>query len=183
MNDQNNKLLLSEVLGALSYALDMTEGQTPGHCIRSCWIGMYIGQQMLLSLDQLWELYYTILLKDAGCSSNAARLCELYGSDDRCTKREYKRVDSDDFIQSVRFVVQHTRFDQSFKERLSRILYLATHGEKLADELIKTRCERGADIARQLGFNENITQAIRFLGKLANPRCLVHSSGFLAKVS
>ena len=36
-------LSLAELLGAFSYALDLTEGQTPGHSIRACWIGMHIG--------------------------------------------------------------------------------------------------------------------------------------------
>ena len=36
---------LSEIIGAMSYALDITEGQPAGHCVRCCWIGMHIGQQ------------------------------------------------------------------------------------------------------------------------------------------
>ncbi|MGH2885983.1 MAG: hypothetical protein ACRDPA_25360, partial [Solirubrobacteraceae bacterium] len=35
-------LQLSEVLSALSHALDITEGQVPGHAERSCLIGMRI---------------------------------------------------------------------------------------------------------------------------------------------
>jgi len=35
---------LSEVVSALSYALDITEGQREGHAVRSCVIGMRIGQ-------------------------------------------------------------------------------------------------------------------------------------------
>ena len=37
-------LKLAELLGSLSYALDITEGQPEGHCVRSCWIGMHIGR-------------------------------------------------------------------------------------------------------------------------------------------
>lgn len=36
-------LKLSELIGSLSYALDLTEGQPEGHCVRSCWIGMRVG--------------------------------------------------------------------------------------------------------------------------------------------
>ncbi|MBY8101048.1 hypothetical protein KW475_21945, partial [Vibrio fluvialis] len=35
-----------------------------------------------LSSSELHDLYFTLLLKDAGCSSNAARICELYATDD-----------------------------------------------------------------------------------------------------
>ncbi len=41
---------------------------------------------------QLWELYHTVMLKDLGCSSNAARICELYLSDDLSFKRDFKTV-------------------------------------------------------------------------------------------
>ncbi len=64
----------SDVVASFTYALDLTEGQPPGHCLRSCRIGMAIGREMGLDQKTLWNLYYSILLKDAGCSSNAARL-------------------------------------------------------------------------------------------------------------
>ena len=73
---------LAEILGALSRALDLTEGQPPGHCARCCWIGVNIGRRIGLPDDELRDLYYALLLKDLGCSSNAARICDLYLADD-----------------------------------------------------------------------------------------------------
>ncbi len=71
---------LAELVAAFSYALDLTEGQPPGHCIRACWIGSHVGRALGLSPQDCDDLYYTLLLKDLGCSSNAARICELYQS-------------------------------------------------------------------------------------------------------
>jgi hypothetical protein len=68
----------AEIIAAFSYALDLTEGQPAGHCIRACWIGMRTGRALGLSPAELADLYYVLLLKDLGCSSNAARICELY---------------------------------------------------------------------------------------------------------
>lgn len=158
-----DQLLLSEVISALSYALDLTEGQPPGHCIRSCWIGFHLGQRIGLDTAELWDLYYTLLLKDAGCSSNAARLCELYGQDDRTTKRDFKWVDTDNKTQLAKFVLQHTGVRGQLADRLKRLLHLARHGHELATELVQTRCERGADIARRLGFGEAVAQGIHAL--------------------
>ena len=36
-------LRLASILGALSHALDLTEGQPAGHCMRAAWIGHSIG--------------------------------------------------------------------------------------------------------------------------------------------
>lgn len=55
------RVSMSEIIGALSYALDLTEGQPPGHCIRCCWIGFHIGQRLGLDSATLWDLYYTLL--------------------------------------------------------------------------------------------------------------------------
>ncbi|MEY4593143.1 MAG: hypothetical protein RIR18_2038, partial [Pseudomonadota bacterium] len=82
------KLTLAELMGSLSHALDITEGQPPGHCVRACWIGCQIGAELGLQGVALWDLYYTLLLKDLGCSSNAARICELYLTDDLEFKRD-----------------------------------------------------------------------------------------------
>ena len=87
------RLSLSEVLAALSYALDLTEGQPAGHTIRACLIGMRLGSEVGLSVDERTALYYALLLKDAGCSSNAARMASLFGADDRAVKPRMKNVD------------------------------------------------------------------------------------------
>jgi hypothetical protein len=92
------QLLLSEIVAALSYALDLTEGQPAGHSLRCCWIGMHVGRGLALSGDALADLYYVLLLKDIGCSSNAARLCELYAYDDRIVKKNFKLVNTDSIL-------------------------------------------------------------------------------------
>lgn len=165
-----SRVSLSEIIGALSYALDLTEGQPPGHCIRCCWIGFHIGLRLGLDTGTLWELYYTLLLKDAGCSSNAARLCDLYGNDDRITKRDFKTVDTDNIAQLVQFVLVHTGVRGTLAERFRRVLRLAREGEQLATELIQTRCERGAQIARQLGFGNAVAEGIYSLDEHWNGR-------------
>ena len=45
-------LKLSELISALSHALDITEGQPEGHCVRCCWIGMHVGRELNLPESQ-----------------------------------------------------------------------------------------------------------------------------------
>lgn len=155
-------LKLSELMGALSYALDITEGQPPGHCIRCCWIGMNIGQQIDLSNEQLWELYYVLLLKDLGCSSNASRICELYLTDDLSFKQDFKWVDGS-LPQVLRFVLRHTGSSAGILSRFRALSDIFAHGDEIAQELIQTRCTRGADIARRLRFPEPVALGVHSL--------------------
>lgn len=155
-------LKLAELLGSLSYALDITEGQPEGHCVRSCWIGMHIGRASGLDSQSLWELYYAILLKDLGCSSNAARISALYLVDDRQFKQDFKQLGSS-LPDKLGFVLSHTGRHAGWSERLASITHILRNGKEIADELIQTRCYRGADIARQLRFNENVARGIQSL--------------------
>ena len=152
-------LKLAELISALSHALDVTEGQPVGHCVRCCWIGMHLGREIGLPANELWELYYTLLLKDLGCSSNAARICELYMTDDLHFKHDFKQV-GDNLSQVVRFVLQHTGLKAGLAERFKGVLNILKNGTEISRQLIQTRCQRGAEIARLLRFSEGIAQGI-----------------------
>lgn len=154
------KLRLAEIVSALSYALDMTDGQPAGHSIRCCWIGMHIGKAVGMGQAELSDLFYTLLLKDLGCSSNAARICELFVTSDYEFKRNAKLIDNDSLAQVLRFVVSNTAVKSGLAERLRGVLNVAMNGGRIDREIIKTRCERGADIARQMRFSDTVAQGI-----------------------
>jgi HD-GYP domain-containing protein (c-di-GMP phosphodiesterase class II) len=151
---------LAEILGALSHALDMVEGQPAGHCVRCCWIGTQIGTEIGLGPTEIWELYYTLLLKDLGCSSNAARICQLYMVDDIAFKRDFHTV-NDSLPQVLRFVLSHTGMQAGLAERFRALVHIFQNGGQIAQELMETRCDRGAEIARKMRFSEAVQHGIR----------------------
>lgn len=153
---------VGDVLAALSHALDLTEGQPLGHSVRSCLIGMRLGEAAGLGADALGDLYHALLLKDAGCSSNAARLASLFGSDDHVVKPRMKVVDWDDRMRLALATWRHSGLGKSLGARVRHFVTIARQ-ESMTRDLIATRCERGADIARRLGFSEATQGAIRSL--------------------
>ncbi len=154
-----SRIRLAEIIEALSHALDMTEGQPPGHCIRVCYIGMRMAAHLPFTDAERRDLYYTLLLKDLGCSSNAARICELYLTDDLMFKHDFKRVDGS-LAQVLRFVLGHTGMQAGLAERFRSLLTILGNGGEIARELIETRCQRGAEIARQMRFSEGVARGI-----------------------
>ena len=95
---------LSEVISALSYALDLVEGQPEGHAVRSCMLGMRLAEEIGLPTDQRSSLYYALLLKDLGCSSNAAKVCYLFGADDIQVKRDFKTTHWTRYTDTLRYI-------------------------------------------------------------------------------
>jgi HD-GYP domain-containing protein (c-di-GMP phosphodiesterase class II) len=153
---------LSEVISALSYALDLTEGQPEGHSVRTCLIGMRIGRELGLDAEARSSLFYALLLKDAGCSSNSAATCELFGADDHVVKQTWKTVDWSSRWQSIGHVVRNVRPGGSLVSKAKQVAGF-TRQEAPGTELVRTRCERGADIARMLEMTDDTAAAIRAL--------------------
>lgn len=134
---------------------------------------MHIGRRIGLSDEVLWGLYYTLLLKDLGCSSNAARICELYLTDDLSFKRDFKTV-GDSLPQVLNFVLGHTGLRAPLAERFRSVLNIVRNGEGIANELIATRCQRGAEIARLLRFPESVSEGIYSLDEHFNGKGRPH---------
>src|SRR4051812_5579294 len=138
------RVSLSEVLSALSHALDLTEGQPLGHTVRSCVIGMRLAESLGLGAGERSALYYALLLKDAGCSSNAARMAALFGSDDQRVKPRMKFVDWHNCIRLAVHTARNCGVRSGIIERVRHFVAIA-RTEGMTRDLIKVRCERGAD--------------------------------------
>ena len=140
----------SEVISALSRAIDLTEGQPMGHAARSCMIGMRLAGELGLGVADRSALFYALLLKDVGCSSTAARVSEIIGGDDLGFKGGLKRIDWNRPSEAVRHIVGST--SGSPLERARRVAAVARSGARLGDELVGLRCDRGAQILQLLSF-------------------------------
>ncbi|HEX6784434.1 MAG TPA: HD domain-containing phosphohydrolase [Sphingomicrobium sp.] len=98
-------------------------------------------------------------MKDLGCSSNAARICELYEADDRAFKQGFKTVGTS-LAATLHFVFSRTARGKPLHRRAAAIGNILLNGSKIVDEMIVSRCTRGADIARALKFDEAICNGI-----------------------
>ena len=150
---------LAEVISALTYALDLTEGQRPGHTLRTALIAMRLGRELDLDGETMGALYYAALLKDSGCSSNAARMSALFGSDDQNVKRDMRLVDWHDRWKLAMRTAKNCGVGRNPIARVSHFLRIA-RTPSMTREIIQTRCERGAQIALVLGFPRATSEAI-----------------------
>lgn len=76
-------VILSEVISALTFALDLTDNALPGHSLRTCLLGMRLAETVGLPASELTNLYYALLLKDIGYADHVTRLSQIMSADDR----------------------------------------------------------------------------------------------------
>ncbi len=154
---------LSEVVSALSCALDITEGQPEGHAVRTCVLGMKIAEVIGLNDASRSALFYALQLKDLGCSSNAARVTQLFGHDDHKIKRDFKTTDWPKLVNALGYIRRNLSPDGSRLQKLGRFIAIGASGQKGARKMVQIRCERGAAIARMFGLPELTAQTIHDL--------------------
>jgi hypothetical protein len=166
-----NDVRASQVISALSYALDLAGGHTPGHSAQSCMIGMRIAAQIGMPAASQADLYYALLLKDAGCSSNASRLFQIIHADEIRAKADLRDKDWTRIgWESLQYAVDHVAPGAPFLERMRRLILLAARRGAESRELVKIRCERASLIARGIGFSDAVCAGIRSLDEHWNGR-------------
>ncbi|MBV9770979.1 MAG: hypothetical protein JOZ32_15500, partial [Bryobacterales bacterium] len=160
---------VSEIISSLSFALDLTHSQPVGHAVRTCVFGMHIAKEIGLPIDAQGDLYYALLMKDAGCSSNASRMFQILGTDDIRAKSDVKTTDWTRVgWESLQYALSHVRTGAPFLERVRALFDVAVHQKQNAKELVQIRCERGAAIARRIGLPEATAAAIHSVNELWN---------------
>jgi putative nucleotidyltransferase with HDIG domain len=163
------QIKISELVSALSYALDLTEGQPMGHSARVCILGMRIAAEIGMELDRRAELYYTLLIKDAGCSSNASRMFHIIAADEVRAKADVKTTDWTRIgWDSLQYALGHVATGRPLLERIRTLARVARNRPADSHTLVKIRCDRGASVALQMGFSQSVADGIYSLDEQWN---------------
>lgn len=72
----DQSISLSEVISALSFAIELTDGAMHGHAMRSCVLGMRIAREAGFTNEEKSSLYYALLLKDIGNEERIGLRCD-----------------------------------------------------------------------------------------------------------
>jgi putative nucleotidyltransferase with HDIG domain len=165
--DVDGSISLSEIISALSYALDLTEGAVHGHALRSCLMGMRIAEEAKVPSDQTSGLYFALLLKDIGCSSNASRLCQIVGGDDRAMKAGVRFEDwtrpHRPNLATLKLLWKNVLPSAGAAAKVARILHIGLTQHRNNQEMVGLRSDRGASIITKLGMGEFAAEAVRSL--------------------
>ncbi len=167
---------LAEILSALSFALDITEGARPGHSVRTCLLGMRLGKEIGLSDQALANLYFALLLKDIGCSSNSARMADAFAASDQIVKHHFKFIDREKLgkpnHEALTFVWNNVAPTEGVWDRMRHVVRMIRRPGNLTAEVIEARCERGAVILHKLGMDVETCAAVYSLDEHWNGRGL-----------
>jgi HD-GYP domain-containing protein (c-di-GMP phosphodiesterase class II) len=136
---------LAELVAALSLGIDLGFGQPMEHVLRQCLIALRIADGLGLDEDERTAVYYTALLINVGCHSDAHEQAKWFGDD-----IAVKSIKYDHEPRSLRMAATSVRFLGSGNPPLHRFrlgLEFVLSGHREVDGMI----EHHAAIARALG--------------------------------
>src|SRR6187200_738003 len=72
---------LAELVGALSLGIDLGFGQPMEHVLRQCLIALRVAEHLGLDDAARTDVYYTALLVNVGCHTDAHEQAKWFGDD------------------------------------------------------------------------------------------------------
>src|SRR5215210_5557085 len=104
MAGARSEVRLAELVAALSLGIDLGFGQPMEHVLRQCLIAGRIGERLGLGDDERAVVYYTALLINVGCHTDAHEQAKWFGDD-----LELKSDKYDHDLRSARAMVSGMR--------------------------------------------------------------------------
>ncbi|MEK6398372.1 MAG: HD domain-containing phosphohydrolase [Terriglobus sp.] len=161
LNFPPKPVAFSELVAALTYAVDLGSSEHSGHTLRTCVLGMNLGRRLFLPNEFLSELYYALLLKDVGTTANTVEICELMGMEERLCRLALRVFDWTGLtVPQMKFVFRHAFLDQSLPKRIRKTLSLLRN-RRLVWRAARQRAVTSELIARKFGRSDTTIDGIR----------------------
>jgi len=149
---------LAELVAALSLGIDLGFGQPMEHVLRQCLISLRLAEQLGLDEGERADVYYTALLINVGCHSDAHEQAKWFGDDFAS-----KAIKFDHEPRSLRMMATGLSFLGRGHPPLHRFrlgLEFALSGRREVDGMIESHSQIARALGEQLGLSAAVLDAL-----------------------
>ncbi|MEX2430980.1 MAG: HD domain-containing phosphohydrolase [Dehalococcoidia bacterium] len=151
----------ADLFGVLSLACDAGIGLPAEHTLRVCHIACRLAAQMGLSATQQDDVYFTALLKDAGCTSWATQLATFIATDEIPARRDFLfSVDPSSKGQVLQWMLRYVGRELRPFDRALRVAGFMVHGRDFIREGYLSAAEVARRIAERLGLGIGVQEGV-----------------------
>jgi HD-GYP domain-containing protein (c-di-GMP phosphodiesterase class II) len=154
---QTVRVRLAELVAALSLGVDLGFGQPMEHVLRQCVIALRLAERVDLDEASRSVVYYTALLVNVGCHSDAHEQAKWFGDDIALKSGKYEHE------RGVRAAAATLRLVGSGNPPLHRFrvgLEFALSGHRELDGMIEQHAALARKLAEQLGLPDTVQEAV-----------------------
>jgi HD-GYP domain-containing protein (c-di-GMP phosphodiesterase class II) len=152
------RVRLAELVAALSLGIDLGFGQPMEHVLRQCLIALRLGERIGLDEQERAAVYYTALLVNVGCHTDAHEQAKWFGDDIAVKSDKYAYE-----LRGVRSAAATLRRLGSGHPLLRRFrvgLEFAVAGHRDLDKMIEHHSAMARTLGAQLGLPSTVLEAL-----------------------
>jgi HD-GYP domain-containing protein (c-di-GMP phosphodiesterase class II) len=152
-------LRLAELVGALSLGIDLAFGQPMEHVLRQCLIALRLGEALGLDEDERAVVYYTALLVNVGCHTDAHEQAKWFGDDIATKSLKYGPHD----LRSIRSNLaglKHLGAGHTPLHRFRLGLEFLLSGHRDVDGMIEHHAAIARTLAEQLALPDPVAESL-----------------------
>ena len=149
---------LAELVAALSLGIDLGFGQPMEHVLRQCLIALRLAERLGLDEEQRADVYYTSLLINVGCHSDAHEQAKWFGDDFAS-----KAIKYDHEPRSLRMAATGLSYLGRGHPPLHRFrlgLEFVLSGRREVDGMIESHAQIARMLGNQLGLSEAVLDGL-----------------------
>lgn len=149
---------LAEIVAALSLGIDLGFSQPMEHVLRQCLIALRLAEQVGLDDDARAAVYYSALLVNVGCHSDAHEQAKWFGDDIalKATKFDYEAGSAREALGMVRMLGSGS----SPLHRLRTGVEFAVSGRHHVDDMLAQHASLARQLAERLDLPRDVGQAL-----------------------
>jgi HD-GYP domain-containing protein (c-di-GMP phosphodiesterase class II) len=152
-------LRLAELVASLSLGVDLGFGQPMEHILRQCLISLRLAGRLELDDEARSAVYYTSLLVNVGCHSDAHEQAKWFGDDIalKATKYDHEPGGLGDWAGTLRRLGSGSPITQ----RIRLGVAFAAGGHRELEGMFLSHVELAAQLATQLGLPGEVARSLR----------------------
>ncbi|MGE3286177.1 MAG: HD domain-containing phosphohydrolase [Pseudonocardia sp.] len=153
-----SEVRLAELVAALSLGVDLGFGQPMEHVLRQCVISLRLADRLALDDRERPAVYYSALLVNVGCHSDAHEQAKWFGDDIALKATKYTHQ-----MRGVAGAAATVRLIGSGNPPLHRLrvgLEFALRGHREMDRMIEQHSEIARSLAERLGLGVDVQTAV-----------------------
>ena len=146
---RSGQVRLAELVAALSLGIDLGFGQPMEHVLRQCLIALRLAERMGQGEQSRVAVYYTALLINVGCHSDAHEQAKWFGDDITLKSGKYTHPPG---LAGVAAMLRLVGAGNPALRRFRVGLELVMSGHRELDGMIASHAKLAQTLARQLGL-------------------------------
>ena len=148
---------LAELVAALSLGVDLGFGQPMEHVLRQCLIALRLGERIGLDEQARAVVYYTALLVNVGCHSDAHKQARWFGDDIALKSTKY---DHEPGLRAAAAGLRRLGAGNPPLHRFRVGLEFALSGHREVDDMIAHHAAIARTLGEQLGLPGEVLEAL-----------------------